>query len=325
MPTIALPAWARDAGEGLTAGLPANRFHGPLQIRQATEAEAKGTKVLARAAVTVLIGGLIIAGISAAFSTNLFTADIRAAGLFIGLVMAGIGLISLVDPGGRKLVPGVIVIALAVVALPVALGGYLVGSLTAIVGGAMLVAYEPPTGPMMVQAEPAGYPRRALALITDFLVAFLLQRLLYALAGWFFVNTFNVLVSWVVVWVVAVVLPSILTRRTAGRILASTRVADLQGGNRSTATQAIIRESARGVIAIVTLFMVLGAVLQDSLLVWRGAAMVVVLGLLLALAEGFGLLDRIARSTSVHDRILPSPTSDAASPTPDTEAVAGSA
>lgn len=297
--------WAREAGDGLVAGLPSNRFDGPLARREATPAESSGRRILNRAAATIIVGGLIIGGISLAFSGSLLAADVRILGLFIGIVMVGVGATSVIEPGSRKLVQGVIVIALSIVAMPVALGGYVIGSLVGIVGGAMLVGYEPPTTAMTVRTEPAGYPRRAVALLVDFMIAFLVQRILYLFMGWFFTNTLNVILTWIVVWFVAVIEPSILFRRTAGRLLVSTRVIDADDGGRPPAGNAAIRELLRGAVAIGGLFLVAGATLQTSLNLGRGIAMILVLGALVALAEGFGLLDRVSQTTVGHDRILP--------------------
>jgi MFS family permease len=305
--TVDAGRWAREAGQGLTAGLPANRFDGPLDTRPATELEASGRRILLKAAAMVILGGLIIAGVSAMFSTSLFAPDIRMAGLFMGLVVAGIGLVSVVDPDTKKMIHGVIAIAIGVVAMPIALGGYIIGSLAAIVGGAMLVAYQPPDGPLAVEVEHASYPRRLLALLTDFVVALVVQRILYFIAGWFFVNTLNVMLSWIVVWFLVVVEPSILTRRTVGRLLVSTRVADVSSADRATTVGTIVRESIRGVIAIGAMFMIAGATLQSSFRVGAGLLMAVIVVGLVALFEGFGLLDRLSGTAAVYERIVPAP------------------
>ncbi len=299
---------ARSWSDDLSAGLPADRirrgYTSPMTVREPTSREASGRRTLIRAAVTIVIGGVVIAVVSAAFGSRLFAADARILGLFTGMTIAALGLVAPIGPTSRKMVIGVLVIVLSLISFPIALGGYVFGSLTAIVGGAMLVGYVPPIPPVRVETQAASYVRRLVALLIDFAVAFVFQRVLYLLAPPFFTNTFNVVVSWILVWLAVAVEPTILTRRTPGRLLLSLRVADWRTGRRSSTTGAAVRELMRGFVAIGTLFAVWAATLRETLNEGRGLMMLLVACGLVALAEAAELMGRVTGTISAHDVLV---------------------
>lgn len=290
--------------DDLAAGLPVDRVTTGVNVRTATGSETSGQRILTRAAITTALGGGVIALVSAAFGTRMFAADARIWGLFCGLAIVALGVLAPVGADSRKLVHGAIVIVLGIVSFPIALGGYVFGAIATIVGGAMLVAYEPPVGQVSIQTERAGTIRRVAALIVDFAVAFVAQRILYLLAGSFFTNTVNVVMSWLIVWFVVAVEPAILSRRTPGKLLLSIRTADWRTGHRSSTWGAAVRETIRGAVVVGTLFAVWAASLRDSFEGLRGLLMLLVIIGLVALAEAADIVGRLSGTMSAYDVVV---------------------
>jgi MFS family permease len=285
-----------------------------LLTREPTRFEASGRRILNRAAATVVVGGMIIAGISWAFAGQLLALDVRALGLLIGILLVGIGLVAPVEPGQRKLLFGVLIIALGIISIPVAFGGYVVGALVTIIGGAMLVAYEPPTESVKILVREADHTRRLLAFVVDFAVAFAAHRVFFFMAGWFFTSTINVVIAWIIVWFLVVVEPSILTRRTPGRLLVSIRIGEPEEGNRGPGVNTAIREGLRGLIAVASLFFVLGAALRNNLQIGLGLVALVIVILGVFVFESFDLLNRLSRTVVIHDEIVEADSASETSP-----------
>lgn len=234
--------------------------------------------------------------------------------MFVGLSIAALGALSIPLPQQRKYVQGAFILVLSIVSFPIAMGGYVLGALAGIVGGAMLIGYEPPTGPVRIETRPAHLIRRLVALVVDFTLAFGLQRLLFALFPPLFSSTFNVIISWIFVWAVIALEPVILSRRTAGRLLMSLRVADWETGERPSNTAALKREIYRGTYVIVTLFVVWSAIFQASFSPVRGIVNFIVMFILGLALDLYHAAGRFSHTIDVHDVIV---ADDSPQPEPD--------
>lgn len=272
-----------------------------LDRRAPTDAEATGRRILLRAAFTAGIGGAIISLFSFAFGPRFFVADVRALGILSGLVIIALACVAPIGAESRKTALGALIIVAAVVAFPIAAGGYFVGSIVAVIGGALLVAYEPPSDEVEVVVRPAGRIRRFVALAVDFVAAFALHRLLFAVVPSFFSTTVNVLVAWAFCWMIISVVPTIWTRRTLGRILVVLRLADPHTADRADPMSVLARELLRGVIAIGGFFLVLRVALGDELRVVPAMLAVVALALVGFAIERFRVMDELTGAVSVYD------------------------
>lgn len=272
--------------------------------REAVTAELSGQRTLLRAGATSAAGGLIIALVSMAFGPRFFVADIRLLGICVGMSIVALSAVAQIGTKVRKAALGALIIVGAVLSFPIAAGGYFAGSIIAVVGGAMLVAYEPPVAAVTVVVRRAGRIRRFAALWIDFLAAFVLQRILNALIPDFFLQALNVVISWIFVWFVVAVVPCMWTRRTPGRIVLMERVVDADTGGRALLTPAVIRELIRGVMAIGSLILFGQVVLRSNFNLWGIAAATVVVVLIGFVAEFFDLLDRATGTRSVFDTVV---------------------
>jgi len=92
--------------------------------------------------VFVLLGGLALAAIGAIFSfllgglTGLFFI-----GLVIGILILVFGVLMFVKPE-MKLIWGILTIIMAIVSIPFAFGGFLIGFILSLIGGIMAITYK---------------------------------------------------------------------------------------------------------------------------------------------------------------------------------------
>lgn len=272
--------------------------------RPARPEEISGRRTLVRAGFTTAVGGAIITLTAFAFGPRFFASDVRAFGLLLGLVMIGLGATAPLDPGSRKTTTGVMVVACAIVAFPVAAGGYFVGSIVAVVGGSLLIAYEPSTDVFQVRVHRAGWVRRQTALMVDVVAAFVVQRVMYSLVPDFFETTVNVIVAWAFSWLLVAVLPAMWMRRTPGRILLALRVVEPRSGERSGFGAALTREVVRGIVAIGSVMVLLRALLGADLRILRFLAVLSGLVLVTLVVERFRLVERLTGTVSSYDAIV---------------------
>lgn len=285
--------------------------------RAPTPREASGGRILARAALTAAVGGMIIAGVSAAFSSRLLALgpDARFLGVFCGLLIVALAGVAVIGSGGGgtpgatagpRTALGAVIVVVAIISFPAAFGGYVVGAMVSIVGGAMLVAYQPTDGAVEVLVERAGVFRRGVALVVDFILAFVLHRILFLLVPFMFRQTLTVLLMWALVWFVVAVEPAILTRRTPGRLLMSLRLADLRTGHRSATHSAIIREVIRGLVSVGTFVITLKSLLKFDVELLRAFTTLAGSLAVVYVLELTRTVDRLSAAITVHESIVPS-------------------
>lgn len=287
-----------------------------LSTRAATATEASGKRVLTRAALTSGFGGSIIAYTSMAFGPRFLASDVQILGIFIGLTMLGLALVAPLHPQSPKTAIGVFVVAGAIAAFPIAAGGYVIGSIVSVIGGSVLIAYEPPPPQVHVVVYRAGRIRRVTGLIVDFIIAFAIQRVLYLLLPAIANTSAYVYLSWVLAWFIAAVIPTLLTRRTGGRILVVLRVASRHTGQRAPAMKTLIRELLRGAIILTSFFALAAATLGTSLDYAPSLGMIAVLAVVGFVGERFFVMDRLTGTASVYDDILAGPQSRSQAPEP---------
>lgn len=103
----------------------------------------------------ILLGGAVMSafgwvfGALAGFSSSLFQV-----GLVVGLLTVLIGILMWVVPPAHTLW-GILAVLFALVAIPFALAGLVIGSLLAFMGGVLSIAWRPPrtVGPITVDAR----------------------------------------------------------------------------------------------------------------------------------------------------------------------------
>jgi len=91
----------------------------------------------------ILLGGVVFALIGAVFAVFGFVSGIFLLGLIVGLVTLLVGVLMLAVPSGHT-AWGAIAVVLAIVSLPVALGGFLIGFLLTLIGGLLAFAWKRP-------------------------------------------------------------------------------------------------------------------------------------------------------------------------------------
>ncbi len=274
-----------------------------LARRDASAAEATGRRTLVRAAFTCVVGGGIITLVSMAFGPRFFTNDVRALGILVGLAIVALGAVAPIGTESRKTGLGALIIVAAILAFPIAAGGYFIGSIISVIGGSLLVAYEPPPSDVEVTVRRAGRVRRATGLVVDFVAAFVAHRLLFALAPDFFTSSVNVVVAWAFAWLAVAVVPTMWTRRTPGRVLVVLRLVDVVDAARAPFGRALLREALRGVVAIGGFLVLARALLGDQLAVGRFALAALVLAVIGLALERLHVLDRLTGTVSVYDEI----------------------
>lgn len=216
------------------------------EIRPASPAEAAGRPIVVRAAAAGIAGGTLIAVVAGSFGPRFFTADVRAWGIAMGLVAV---LLLLAPLSGTRVLPGTgqVLILVGILAIPVAAGGFGLGSLLVIGAGVLLAATAPAGEGAAVVTAPARAPRRALALAVD-LGLTVVATVLVVTAPWypFRLGSDAVLGVWLAVWLVVTLPSTLLAATTPGRWLASVRVRATRDGG----WRAAVREAVRGVVAL---------------------------------------------------------------------------
>lgn len=91
----------------------------------------------------ILAGGLIFALIGAFFAVFGLVSGIFLLGLLVGLLTLVMGVLMIALPSGHA-VWGLIAIVLALVSIPVALGGFILGFVLTLVGGILAVTWRRP-------------------------------------------------------------------------------------------------------------------------------------------------------------------------------------
>lgn len=300
-----------DVGGRLTrfqATLPAPGRGTVLAVRPATPIEHSGRRYLTRASGATAFGGAVLTLFTSGIFANLSQSMVGTTGMLIGMALIAIGMVTWVDPAKRKMPAGAAAIVLGVLSLPFSIGGLVVGALSAVIGGALLVAYEPPTGPMVVETRRGGLLQRIAAAIIDFTLVLILQitvgRLIPGVNnGTEASNTISVLIAWILCWSLAVLVPAVMVRRTLGRLVVGLRVVDLRTGGRVETVPTVIRELTRAVLTIGS-FIVCARVFSDHgfwaamLALWFVVAATVLL-------EWFDVVDRFTGSTVGHDVAAP--------------------
>lgn len=275
-----------------------------LAVRPASATEQSGRRYLARACGVTAAGGVVITALTSGIFANLSDSLVGTTGMVIGLALIAIAMVAWFDAGTRKLGPGAAAIVLGVVSLPFAFGGLIVGALCCVIGGAMLVAYEPPTGTLVVETRRAGWLQRSVAALVDFSLVLGLQIVLGRFVpgvdnGRSPSNTVSVLVAWFLCWTLAVLVPTLMVRRTPGRLLVGLRLVDSVTGRRLDSVPAVARELARGALTI-GVFLTVARTFSNNgfwpamLVAWVGLVLLVV-------TVWFDLLDRATGSTVGHD------------------------
>ncbi len=79
-------------------------------------------------------------------------------GLVVGILLIVMGVLALARPE-MKTAWGAIIVVLAFVSLPTALGGLILGFILTLIGGILVLVHKPPT---MVAYAPMGYPGQPL-------------------------------------------------------------------------------------------------------------------------------------------------------------------
>ena len=104
-----------------------------------------GLFILVGGAVVALVGGIVSAFLG-------FFSSLWLIGLLIGALICLVGLLMIAVPSAHG-VWGALAIIFALVSLPFALGGFLVGFLLAIVGGVLALHWRPPPPDRVITVE----------------------------------------------------------------------------------------------------------------------------------------------------------------------------
>lgn len=105
----------------------------------------------------MLAGLLILAGPAALLQLAFLPGSLLWAGLLVGALLFTMGLIQLLMPS-YALITGAIGVILSLISLIVAIGGFGVGMLLGIIGGALGVAWRPVAGPARPRFSPRSRP-----------------------------------------------------------------------------------------------------------------------------------------------------------------------
>jgi hypothetical protein len=262
-----------------------------------------------RAAAAVVAGGAVLVAVATSPGPRLFAPDARLLGTGLGVLVVALALGPLT--GGRVgSVLGPLVVAAGVVALPVAAGGFGVGSALVVGGGVVLGSLRPVPDDAEVVDVPAGAGRRALALIVDTgLTAVAMVVLAAAPTGAALTSTAAVYLAWVALWATVTLPASRLLGASPGAWLLGARlVAGAEGGaGRRPRWRALLaRQAVRGAVGVGgfvgVLLLVLTAGVVPAVLAAAAIAAVAV-----AAALGVGgrrpWLDALTRSTPVVSRL----------------------
>ncbi len=112
--------------------------------------------------IFVLLAGIVLAVIGSFLASFIGgIAGIFFVGLVVGLLIIVLSVMLYVRPQ-MKTIWGILIIILAIVSLPTALGGFFIGFLLALIGGVLAITYKAPQAPPMVappmMAPPMGAP-----------------------------------------------------------------------------------------------------------------------------------------------------------------------
>jgi len=91
----------------------------------------------------ILVGGFFFALIGAFFALFGLVSGVFLLGLLVGFLTLLMGLLMLAAPSGHT-IWGILAAVLALVSIPVAFGGFLVGFLLALIGGILSVRWKRP-------------------------------------------------------------------------------------------------------------------------------------------------------------------------------------
>ena len=96
--------------------------------------------------VFIFFGGIAIAFLGAIFALFGFVSSLFLIGLLLGALTVLVGLLMIAFPSGHA-VWGILAVALAFASLPFALGGFLLGFLLTLLGGALAFRWRRPMEP----------------------------------------------------------------------------------------------------------------------------------------------------------------------------------
>jgi hypothetical protein len=106
----------------------------------------------------ILLGGSLLAVLGIVFALIGFVSGLFFLGLLVGGLTLLVGILMLAFPSGH-VTWGVLAIVLAVVSIPFALGGLIIGFLLTLLGGILALAWKPPQEPAVtVGARPVPPP-----------------------------------------------------------------------------------------------------------------------------------------------------------------------
>jgi len=91
----------------------------------------------------ILLGGFVFALIGAVFAVFGFVSGVFLLGLLVGFLTLIVGFLMLAVPSGHT-VWGILAIVFALVSIPVAFGGFIVGFLLTLIGGILAVSWKRP-------------------------------------------------------------------------------------------------------------------------------------------------------------------------------------
>ncbi len=91
----------------------------------------------------ILLGGFVFALIGAVLAVFGFVSGVFFLGLLVGFLTLIVGFLMLAVPAGHT-VWGVLAVVLALVSIPVALGGFLIGFLLTLIGGVLALTWKRP-------------------------------------------------------------------------------------------------------------------------------------------------------------------------------------
>jgi hypothetical protein len=158
------PSAPREAsGHGASAADPRGVR---VVVRAATDDERAGRSLAVRAAAAALVGGVLIAVVAFSFGPRFFLADVRALGIGLGVLAAALAVAPLVS-GRVSPTVGPLLIAVGVLAFPVAAGGLVVGSVLVGGAGVVLASIQAAPDDAVAVLERGHLARRVAAAIVD--------------------------------------------------------------------------------------------------------------------------------------------------------------
>jgi len=99
----------------------------------------------------ILGGGLILAIVGAIIRLFGFWSGFFLLGLLIGFLTLLVGILMIVVPSAHTLW-GILAILFALVSIPAALGGFVIGFILTLLGGILALTWRPPTPPVITVA-----------------------------------------------------------------------------------------------------------------------------------------------------------------------------